>query len=293
MQVNPQKPIMRNPLKRPSPRSKYVSDIGLFIIASITLVVLLFPIAWMVSTAFKTPDQVFKIPPAWIPETPSLMGVKAAQKDVPRLFFNSVVVATGAVLLSTIAGGLTAYGISRLRFRGGDMVMLFFLSSMAFPIPLLMMTIYLLFFKLGMLDTYAALILSHSIITLPVAVWLLKGFIDTIPIEVEEAATIDGAGPLYIVFRIVFPMARPGMTAAGIFVFVTSWNEFVFGLTFSSSLAHRPLPAGISMLFLEEFQYEWPQLMAVAMLVTVPIVIIFLIFQRQFIAGVTGGAVKG
>jgi len=168
-----------------------------------------------------------------------------------------------------------------------------FLAAMAFPVPLLMISMYTLFGSLGLLDTYLALILANAVVALPVVVWLLKGFFDSLPVEVEEAAFIDGASVLQTLLRVVFPMSRPGLAAAAIFVFVTSWNEFAFGLTFTSSTDMRPLPAGISLLFLQEFQYQWPEMMAVAIVATLPILLLFLLFQRNFVEGVTTGAVKG
>jgi ABC-type glycerol-3-phosphate transport system permease component len=149
-----------------------------------------------------------------------------------------------------------------------------------------------MFARAGILDSYAALILGHTAITLPVVVWMLKDFFDVLPQEIEEAAFIDGAGLLYTFWRIVLPMATPGLAAAAIFVFVTSWNEFVFGMTFTSTAAMRPLPAAISLLFLGEFQYRWGDAMAVAVIVTIPVMALFVFFQRWFVKGITAGAVK-
>jgi multiple sugar transport system permease protein len=152
---------------------------------------------------------------------------------------------------------------------------------------------YLLFVKINLLNTYTALVLGHTVITLPVAVWLLKSFFDALPVEVEEAAFVDGAGPFRTLFRIVLPMARPALAASAIFVFVTSWNELMFGLTFTSTTNMRPLPAGIALLFLTEFEGAWSQMMALALMVSLPIVLLFLFFQKTFVRGVTAGAVKG
>ncbi len=266
---------------------------ALYLLVFASLVVMLFPIAWMISTSFKPGDEIFIPPPRWIPRTPTLDGYRVAFSHavlVPLL--NSLVIAAGSALLATGAGALCAYGVSRMRFRGRGALMAVMLATLGLPIPLLMLTLYVMFSRVGILDTYLGLILGHTAITLPVVVWMLKDFFDVLPQEVEEAAYIDGAGLLYTFWRIVLPMSAPGLAAAAIFVFVTSWNEFVFGLTFTSSASMRPLPAAISLLFLGEFQYRWGDAMAVAVIVTVPVMALFVFFQRFFIQGITAGAVK-
>ncbi|MBL8835863.1 MAG: carbohydrate ABC transporter permease [Alphaproteobacteria bacterium] len=275
---------------RPGPR---LARGALYLLVFASLVVMLFPIGWMISTSFKPGDEIFIPPPRWIPRTPTLDGYRVAFSHavlVPLL--NSLVVAAGSALLATGAGALCAYGVSRMRFRGRGALMAVMLATLGLPIPLLMLTLYVMFSRAGILDTYLGLILGHTAITLPVVVWMLKDFFDVLPQEVEEAAYIDGAGLLYTFWRIVLPMAAPGLAAAAIFVFVTSWNEFVFGLTFTSSSTMRPLPAAISLLFLGEFQYRWGDAMAVAVLVTLPVMALFVFFQRFFIQGITAGAVK-
>src|SRR5262249_36395489 len=155
-------------------------------------------------------------------------GYRAALAGpIGRALVNSLVIAAGAALLATVAGALCAYGISRLRFRGRGTLLAVLLGTLGLPVPLLMLTLYLLFSRLGILDSYACVILAHAAITLPVVVWMLKDFFDVLPREVEEAAFIDGAGLLLTFWKIVVPMAAPGLAAAAIFVFVTSWNEFM------------------------------------------------------------------
>jgi multiple sugar transport system permease protein len=277
----------------PHRRGPGLARIALYLLVFISLLIMLFPIAWMLSTSLKPGDEIFVPPPRWIPRTPTLDGYRVALSGAILVpLFNSLVVAAGAALLSTGAGALCAYAVSRTQFRGRGALMALMLATLGLPIPLLMLTLYLMFSRMGVLDTYLALILSHAAITLPVVVWIMKDFFDALPMEVEEAAFIDGAGPLFTFWRIVVPMAAPGLAAAAIFVFVTSWNEFVFGLTFMSTATMRQLPAAISLLFLGEFQYRWGDAMAVAVVVTVPVMALFVFFQRYFIQGITAGAVK-
>lgn len=255
---------------------------------------MLIPVGWMVSTSFKPLKDVFRIPPRWIPEAPTLQNYASQFNELlGTLTFNSLVVATGAAFVSTLIGAMTAYAISRFRFPGSQLVMLFFLGSLAFPVPLIMISLYSMFASAGLLNTYAGLILGHVAMTVPVSVWLLKNFLDQLPREVEEAAYVDGASLFKTFVFIVLPMARPALAASAIFVFVVSWNELLFGLTFTSTTQMRPIPAGITLVFLQEFEGAWSEMMALAVMVSIPVLFLFFFFQKTFLRGVTAGAVKG
>ena len=271
-----------------------LTDIVLHATAFLSLAVLLLPVAWMLSTSLKPIEDVFVYPPRWIPERITFDNYAAQLNPVLGTYFlNSIIVGLASAVLATLAGALAAYGLARFRLRGGAAIMMFFMASLAFPIPLLMLSMYIMFVRLDLIDSYVALVIGHTVITLPVTVWLLKSFFEQLPVEVEEAAYVDGASPAYTFFRIVLPMARPAMMASAIFVFVTSWNELLFGLTFTTKTAMRPLPAGISMTFLTEFEGAWSEMMALALLVSLPIFLLFIVFQKAFMQGVTAGAVKG
>jgi multiple sugar transport system permease protein len=258
-----------------------------------SLVVMLFPIVWMISTSLKPPSELFRNPPTWIPKQLTLTGYHVALSgQILVSLWNSLLIAAGAAILSTAAGALCAYGLSRLRFRGRAGVLALLIGTLGLPIPMLMLTLYEMFARTGLIDTRMSVVLSHAAITLPVVIWMLKDFFDALPPDFEEAAYLDGARPLRTFVRIVVPLTAPGLTAAGIFVFVTSWNEFIFGLTFTTTSNIRPLPATISLLFLGEFQYRWGDAMAVAVLATIPVMILFIAFERNFVQGMTAGALK-
>lgn len=274
--------------------SRWVTSISLYALVVASLAILLLPIVWMVSTSFKPLADVFSYPPRFIPRNPTVEPyVTQFTGLLGQYFLNSVIIGLLSAILATGAGALTAYGLSRFRLPGKNAILMFFMASLAFPIPLLMISMYLMFVQLGLLDTYTGLVIGHTVITLPVCVWLLKNFFDQLPVEVEEAAYVDGASRAYTLFWIVLPMARPALGASAIFVFVTSWNELLFGLTFASSTDMRPLPAGISMSFLTEFEGAWSEMMALSVMVSLPIFLLFTVFQRTFMSGVTAGAVKG
>jgi multiple sugar transport system permease protein len=274
--------------------SRLATSISLHATVVIALAILLLPIVWMVSTSFKPLEDVFSYPPRFIPRQPTVEPyVTQFTGLLGTYFMNSVIVGLLSAFLATTAGALAAYGLSRFRLPGRSAILMFFMASLAFPIPLLMISMYLMFVQLGLLNTYIGMVIGHTVITLPVCVWLLKNFFDQLPVEVEEAAFVDGASRAYTLFRIVLPMARPALGASAIFVFVTSWNELLFGLTFTSSTSMRPLPAGISMSFLTEFEGAWSEMMALSVMVSLPIFLLFTVFQRTFMSGVTAGAVKG
>lgn len=280
-----------------TPKS-YSPRTAIYTLANYTLAAALFgflllPIYWLVTTSFKPLQDLFVVPLQFWPKNFTFDNY-FAQSD-PRLFrffINSLIVSTASAVLSTFAGALCAYAISRFRFKNKNLLLLFFLAAMAFPVPLLMITMYGTFLKLGLLDTYWALILGTTATGLPLSVWLITNFINQIPVDMEEAALLDGASPFEVLIHIVLPMIRPGLAASGIFVFVTSWNEILMGLTFVTSPELRTLPAGITLTFLGEFEGDWSEMMALAVLVTLPVFALFMTMQKSILKGMTAGALK-
>lgn len=272
---------------------KVISALATYTLAVAAFGLLLLPIYWLVVTSFKPLEDIFVVPPQFWPERFTLENYYS-QSD-PRLlrfFLNSIIVSAGSAVLSTFAGALCAYAISRFAFRNKNLLLLFFLAAMAFPVPLLMITMYGTFLKLGLLDTYWALILGTAATGLPISVWLLTNFINQIPEDMEEAALLDGASPFKVLMHVVLPIIRPGLAASGIFVFVTSWNELIMGMTFVSSPELRTLPAGITLTFLGEFEGDWSEMMALAVLVTLPVFLLFAVTQKAVLKGMTTGALK-
>jgi ABC-type glycerol-3-phosphate transport system permease component len=273
---------------------RYVIPFGLQASAFISTMILISPIIWMVSTSLKNESDVFDKPPVWIPlEVTFDSYFRIMNGFVANILYNSIVIALLAAIIATIIGALTAYALSRFAIPGKSTIMLFFLSSLAFPIPLLMMSMYILLMKLGLLDTMLSMVIGHTVITLPITVWLMKNFIDQIPKEIEEAAYVEGASFFRIIFFIVFPLSLPALTASALFVFVTSWNELFFGLSFISSPDLRTVPVGISQSFLQDFKTDWTGMMSLAVIVTIPIGIIFVFLQKSFLRGMIAGSVKG
>ena len=273
---------------------RYIIPYGLQLSAFISTLFLISPIIWMVSTSVKNEADVFNRPPEWIPTEITFDSYfRIMNGFVVNILYNSILIALLAAIIATIVGALTAYALSRFAIPGKSTIMLFFLSSLAFPIPLLMMSMYILLMKLGLLDTLTSMVIGHTVITLPITVWLMKNFIDQIPKEIEEAAFVEGASFFRIIFFIVFPLSMPALTASALFVFVTSWNELFFVLSFISSPDLRTVPVGISQSFLQDFKTDWTGMMSLAVIVTIPIGIIFIFLQKSFLRGMIAGSVKG
>ena len=187
---------------------------------------------------------------------------------------------------------LAAYGFSRFRFRGNRPLMFLFLVTQMVPAILLLLPYFVTMRVLGLLDSYVGLVLAYSSFALPFCTWMLKGFFDSIPREIDEAAMIDGASRLQALLRVVVPLALPGMAATGLFAFLVSWNHYLFALGLATSPQMYTLPVGIA-LSIGEFRIAWPDLMAGAAIASVPTILVYSFLERYFVQGLTAGAVKG
>ena len=265
-----------------------------FFTALILTSILLFPVVWMVKISFSTQADLFTMPPKWFSGQLNLEGYKAfwSRASFLRFYLNSILVALGTVSVCLVAGTLAAYSFSRFTYPGRDALMISTLSAQMFPWALLLISLYIFLAKLRLVNSYPGLILAHSIFALPLTIWIIKGYFDTVPRELEDAAIVDGCGPMQTLIRIIIPVCYPGILAAGIYVFIFSWNDFIFGLTLTSKEQMRTLGQGIALTFIGEHAYAWIDMMASSILVSLPTVIVFLLLQRFFIEGLTSGAVK-
>jgi multiple sugar transport system permease protein len=252
------------------------------------------PVYWVLVTALTPTQDVFRFPPHFIPDRITFEHFTAIL-DNPKLLrylTNSLIVSTITAVLTVIVAAYTGYSFAKFRYRGRRSLMYLVLASQMFPQALLLITLYLVFSQVGLINSYLALILSFTTFTLPLCVWMLKGFFDTIPDELIEAAKVDGAGQGAIIHRILLPVSLPGLVATGLFAFIRGWNDFIFALTLAGP-DKQTLPPGLVNTFLGEFETAWPDLMAASLVVSLPVVIGFTILQRYLVAGLTAGAVKG
>ena len=261
------------------------------------LVLLLFvlaPFGEMVSMALKDPKEQFVIPPTLLPKHLTLENFVDAwnQPNFPRYFLNSLIITISATATVTFISIFGAYGFTRLKFPGRGLFFVIILFSQMFCLAAIMVPLYRILGNLGLIDTYPGLILAYVGFNVPVGVWLLRSFLVSIPIELEEAALVEGCTKLKAFLRVVLPLLRSGIGATSAYIFFVSWQEFLFALIFMTSQNHRTLPVGI-LDFVGQYETNWGNLMAASILVIIPVFVIFIFLQRQLIAGLTQGAVKG
>lgn len=252
------------------------------------------PLVWMVISSLKPATELFSSPPQVLPETVTLHWYETVftATDAATFFWNSFVVGAVSTALCLTMGIFAAYAITRFDFPGKAIFMIAALVTYMFPAIVLFVPIYLTLNSFGLIDTRIGLVICHTILSFPFAVWMLKSFFDTLPREIDEAAWVDGSSYLATFLRIVLPLALPGIFSVGIFVFVLSWNEFLFASVVMSSAQMKTIPVGISE-FVTSFDVRWGEIMALGTLATLPVVIMFLAVQRYFLRGVLAGAVKG
>ena len=250
------------------------------------------PYIWQLITSLKPSEELALLPPL-LPTSVDLSHYPAVFHEMPfaRIMFNSLVVASCTTAFCITIGSLTAYALAKLRFRGKIVVLGLVLAISMFPPISIVSPLYMIIRALGLRDTYAALIFPYSTFALPLSIWIMTSFFREIPDDLIRAAKVDGCTPLQTLYKIIFPLAIPGIVAAAILVFIYSWNEFLFALSFTTTYATRTIPVGIA-LFPGVHEVPWGDIAAASIIVTVPLIILVVLFQRRIVAGLTAGSVK-
>ena len=260
----------------------------------VLLVVVLFPFYWMTVTALKSEEQMRSLASMFWPDPVVLDNFRhlLAQTDFVAWFKNSVLVAVASTLLATAIGTIGAYSLARLRFLGRAFMSSAVLITYLVPPSILFIPLYAQIRNLGLADSLAGLIAAYPSFTVPFVTWLLMGYFESIPEELEEAAMIDGATRFGAFARVVLPLAAPGVLAAGLYAFTQAWNEFLYALVFITDVKLRTLPVGLSS-FITGDVYGWGFLMAGAVLTTLPVIAAYIYLQKYMVEGLTAGSVKG
>jgi trehalose/maltose transport system permease protein len=265
-----------------------------YLLVVVIVVVSVFPFYYAILTSFKSGTDLFRI--TYWPTSFSLDNYEdvLANGSFPRNLLNSVFVASVTVLLALFLAVTAAFALSRVRFRGRSLLLMTILAVSMFPQIAVLAGLFELIRFLGIYNTPWALIFSYTIFTLPFTVWVLTTFMRDLPVEIEEAAIVDGATPWVIITRVFLPLMWPALVTTGLLAFIGAWNEFLFALTFTSSNLTRTVPVAIGLLSGgSRMEIPWGLIMAASVIVTVPLVILVLIFQRKIVSGLTAGGVKG
>jgi len=273
-----------------------------FILGAVATIIYLIPLYWMVTTSVKPVDQIFQKPPVVFPSTfqfDSYRQIFGLPTDRAEIYINagvylknSLIIASTTMLLTMLMAVPAAYSLSRFQFRGRSAYVLFLLVAQMLPSVLLVIPLFVLFRQWGIVNlSYTSVILADTALALPFAIIVLRTSFLQIPVEIEEAAWIDGGSRLQVLYHVILPLVWPGLVAVGVFSFLVAWGEFVFALSFLQDPALHPIAIG-TFQFIGMYKSNFDSMMAFSTIVAVPVVIAFLILQRQFISGMTSGSLK-
>ena len=275
-------------------KQKFLKKAAVFLVLAAALVIFLFPVYWMLISAFRNNNGLMQRPLDFKPTIDTLqnmIAVLSSDKYV-RYIMNSLIVSVGTMLSCVVLSLLAGYALSRYKFPLRKTIMSTLLSVQMFPTVAILITLYTFFVQFGLTNTYTGLILACLCVSLPLSVWMMKSFYDTIPVSLDEAAKIDGCSRLGILCRVILPMMMPGIYAVAIYSFLMAWDDFVFSKVLINVNDKKTLTVGIAESFLGEFSHNYAGMMALAVIAALPIVLVFIAFQRFLVSGMTAGAVK-
>lgn len=272
--------------------------IGFYFLLLLIFLYTVFPFYWAVVSSIKPRGELFATPPSYWPQEPTLSNYAQVLQtgDFIVALQNSVVVAVSVTLLSLVIGALAAYALGRFRFGGRNVVLYAVLAMTMFPQIAVLGGLFEIITRLRLYNTLWALILTYLIFTLPFTVWVLTNFFRAMPRDLEEAAYVDGATPFQTFYRVLLPLSAPGLVTTGLLAFIAAWNDFLFALSFTQTPARRTVTVALWAFQPQTtggFEIPWDQIMAATVIVTVPLIVLALVFQRRILAGLTAGAVKG
>lgn len=275
---------------------KFKNEVLLYIVCIIIIIVVLAPLIWIGISSFKSITDVQKVPIEYIPRNPTIETYKFIFFD-PRFgnwekfIFNSLKISIITTIIVTAAASLAGYAFSRFRFKGASFMLILLLITQMFPGPSILIPIYRLIERLGLLDAHAAIILVDIMFTLPFAVWLSIGNFENIPIDIEEAAYIDGCSPLRAFFKVILPVSKIGLVSVAMYTFLLAWAEYIFSLVILSSEMKRTVALQLGSMA-SEINIVWNEIGAATVVVSIPLLVLFLWAQKYFVKGMVAGSIK-
>ncbi|GAA1640292.1 ABC transporter permease subunit [Saccharothrix algeriensis] len=288
-------PAPQAPGANPRGRSRRspLASIGLHATLIGASLIAVFPIAWVVLSSFK-PEQWVQSSELTLVKEPTLANYEyvLTQTNFPTWMLNSVVIAACTMLIGILMSATTGYALSRFNFPGRRHLLMVFLVTQMFPVAILIVPIYQIMAALGLINTHASLVIAYLTIAVPFCSWMLKGYFDSISTSLDEAASIDGAGPFATFWKVILPLARPGIAVTAFYSFLTAWGEVAYASAFIQTDDKFTLAYGMQQ-FVPQFNAQWEYLTAAAVLVTVPAALVFLYAQRHLVSGLTAGGTKG
>lgn len=289
------------PTEQPRQRRKFklgdfIVKVLFWLLVIVILIYTVFPFVWALLAAVKPNSDISSTPTQYLPSKLywGNLSYVLHQRDFLYALRNSVIASVATVAIALIFGSLAAYALGRIKFRGRNATLYIILAMTMFPAIAILGSLFQMMRNFHLYNTIPGLVLTYMTFTLPFTVWVLANFFKAMPGELEEAALVDGSTPFQAFYKIMLPLAMPGLVTTGLLAFIAAWNEFLFSLTFTNTYAARTVQPAIAS-FRGNTQYDepWGSIMAAAVVVTVPLVILVLIFQRKILAGLTAGAVKG
>lgn len=277
-------------------KNRLIGGIFKYIILIIILVFLLFPVLWVILTSFKTNMEAYRFPPTFLPDNPTLAGyinLFTINNEFFVYYKNNFIVAGAVALGATFIAIISGYSLSRFHFKWNGWLFALFTSAQMFPIISRLISLYKILGEVNLINTRIGLVFAIMASMLPFTTMLMASFFDGIPKEIEEAAYVDGAGRLAVLFKVVIPLVKSGILAVGIYAFLLSWDDYLHASTLIQSDNLRTLSAGLALRYLGEMSYDWSLINTISVVATIPMVFVFFFFQKYMVKGLVAGAVKG
>lgn len=274
-------------------KKRAIENVGCYVLLIFLALVILVPILWMISTAFKTEAQTYMPKPRWIPDPISLESFRKffGTYNFGKMTLNSLVTCLASMVICVVSAALAGYGVTRFKFKGRNQLMEFLLITQMFPSVMLVVPFYAVLSKVNLTNNLLGLIIVYAATNVAFSTWMLVSYFKTVPVELDEAARVDGASSFRIFWNIILPLIVPGIAAVAMFVLFNGWNEYMYSSVLLSKDSLKTITVGIIALN-SQYQIKWNDLMAASTISSLPLVVLFVCFQKYFIAGMTGGAVK-